>query len=62
MPHFMLRWGRRGLIQDRPQRFGRVVMPAGSRAETAIPQPIATNLVALHAAVERPRLPGARAH
>ena len=26
-------------------------MPAGSQAETAIPQPIATNLVTRHAAV-----------
>ena len=38
--------GRRGLIRGSAATvLGCVVMPAGSRAETAIPQPIATNLV-----------------
>ena len=38
--------GRRGLIQGSAATVvGSVVMPAGSRAEAAIPQPIATNLV-----------------
>jgi hypothetical protein len=38
--------GRRGLIQGSTATvLGSVVMPAGSRAEAAVPQPIATNLV-----------------
>ena len=38
--------GRRGLIQGSAAMvLGCVAMPAGSRAETAIPQPIGTNLV-----------------
>src|SRR5258708_15797192 len=37
---------RRGLIQGSTATvLGSVVMPAGSRAEAAVPQPIATNLV-----------------
>jgi hypothetical protein len=42
--------GRRGLIQGSTATvLGSVAMPAGSRAEAAVPQPIATNLVtALH--------------
>src|SRR5882757_5375012 len=38
--------GRRGLIQGSTATvLGSVAMPAGSRAEAAVPQPIATNLV-----------------
>jgi len=38
--------GRRGLIRGSTATvLGSVVMPAGSRAEAAVPQPIATNLV-----------------
>ena len=62
MSHFNA-LGRRGLVQgSAATALGAVVVPAGRRAEAAVPQPIAANLVtAIAPPLERPRLPGARA-
>jgi hypothetical protein len=57
IPHFSA-LGRRLLIRRAAVTvLGAVAMPAGSRAESAVPQPIATNLVTTSHRLERPQPP-----